>query len=299
MGRLHKGDDVNKFKKYLIPILISLVVSGVAIFAYDVVIVQPQMASQSGSAPIEVETQSVTRYNRPAVFQDTVTLEEPVTMEGTLAVTGASTLTGNVTAAGTLGVTGLSTLSGGATVVGTVTLDADEIGIAEIENITRTVSIPLVSFIECTTDAGAAIDFSDDADAFPDFTGIATDGLGFYLEFDSTSATEDTAYICGNLVVPEDYASNGLFELVIGKDAETGANTEVVNCAGSIDGAALGAAGTVTTSGTALAIYSCEPTLTSLAAGNSLGFEVHITSAGTADDDVRVYSVGFLYTATQ
>ncbi len=288
---------MENLKKLIAPVGISLAVM-IAFYAF---VIQPQLVED----PIVVESQSVTRFNTPVFFQDTVTNqstvsnEGAVTMDGALTVTGASTLTGNVAAAGTLGVTGLSTLSGGATIVGTVTVDAGAIGSTAIANISRTVSISLISFMECTTDAGANIDFSDDADAFPDFTGIATDGLGFFLEYDSTSATEDTARACNNLSVPEDYASDGKFELVVGKDAETGANTEVINCAGSIGGAALGTVGTVTISGTALVAYSCVPTLTGLAAGNYLGFTLYVTSGGTVDDDTNIYSVGFQYTATQ
>ena len=294
---------MENLKKLIAPVGVSLAV----MVAFYVFVIQPQLVED----PIVIESQSVTRFNTPVFFQDTVTNESTVsnegavTMDGALTVTGASTLTGNVAAAGTLGVTGastftgLATMNGGATIVGTVTVDAGAINSTAIANISRTVSISLISFMECTTDAGANIDFSDDADAFPDFTGIATDGLGFFLEYDSTSATEDTARACNNLSVPEDYASGGKFELVIGKDAETGANSEVVNCAGSIGGAALGAAGTVTISGTALAAYSCVPTLTGLAAGDYLGFTFYVTSGGTVDDDTNIYSVGFQYTATQ
>lgn len=324
---------IEKLKPYGVMLVVALL----AIFAYDVVIVQPQIRDMSGGAPIEVGTQSVTRFNRPIQFQDILTMEQPVTMDSTLSVAGASTLTGAVTTSGDLSAVNISgsgsitatgdmkttglTVTGDESVVnlaasgsitatgdmsttaitvnGAATLSASSIDSTEIANITRTVSIPLISFMECTTDAGANIDFSDDADAFPDFTGLATDGLGFFLEFDSTGSSEDTARACDNLTVPEDYASNGLFELVVAKDAETGANTEVINCAGSINGAALGAGGTVTVSGTALVAYSCEPTLTSLAAGDSLGFTIYVTSGGTVDDDTQIYSVGFQYTATQ
>jgi hypothetical protein len=59
------------------------------------------------------------------------------------------------------------------------------------------------------------------------------------------------------------------------------------------------AAGTVTTSGTASAVYACTPTLTSLAAGNSLGLTLNITSGGTPDDTVSMQSIAFEYTATE
>ena len=49
-------------------------------------------------------------------------LDTNIAVAGTLAVTGASTLTGNTTVGGTLGVTGVTTLSGNATVGGNLTV---------------------------------------------------------------------------------------------------------------------------------------------------------------------------------
>lgn len=215
------------------------------------------------------------------------------------AITGDSEATEYAINIGTGWDRGLNVAGGGAVIVGTVTLDAGEIGTSEIANITRTVSIPLSSFIECTTNGGADINYTDGADAFPDFINSSTDGLGFTLTFDATGGSVDTAYVCANFLVPADYASNGLFVAKATKGAETGANTEVLNCAGSINGAALGAGGTATLSGTAAAFYTCAPTLTSLAAGDSVSFEFHVTSGGTADDAVNLLAVAFEYLATQ
>lgn len=194
---------------------------------------------------------------------------------------------------------GINVAGGGAVIVGTFTVDTGEVGAAEIADRTASLHVGLREFIECTTDAGADINFSSGADAFPDYINSATNGLGFTLTFDDTGGTEDTAYICGNLTVPPDYVSGGTFKLLVTKDAETGANTEVVNCAGSINGAALGTAGTATVTGASAQVITCTPTLTSLAAGNSVSFEIHLTSGGTMDDTLNIHSVEFQYTATQ
>ncbi len=85
-----------KIKK-LLPAGIALALALIALFAYDVVIVQPQIHELSKPAPIEVEAESVTRWNRPAFFQDTVTFEQPVTMDSSLSVAGVTTLTGDQT----------------------------------------------------------------------------------------------------------------------------------------------------------------------------------------------------------
>lgn len=54
------------------------------------------------------------------IKEDGLVTDENATIGGTLAVTGASTLTGNVTAAGTLAVTGATTLTGAITPTGGV-----------------------------------------------------------------------------------------------------------------------------------------------------------------------------------
>lgn len=191
------------------------------------------------------------------------------------------------------------TMSGDVTMSAGVAAPAGSIDATEIANVTRAVNIPLRSFIECTTDAGADINFSSGADAFPDFINSSTDGLGLTITWDDTGGSVDTAYICDQLTVPPDYVSGGALVLRASKDAHTAGNTEVINCAGSINGAALGTAGTTTVTTSTLTTYTCTPTLTGLAAGNSLSFTAYITSSGTVDDAVSMNSVEFTYTATQ
>jgi hypothetical protein len=275
------------FKKRAVEILLGAVLTAIIVLAagygYTVNVVEPLLAE--GQA--EARGGGVTRFTSDVQFQSSITVDDNITASGDL------TLTDDLTADAATFATGLTVSAG------TVALPASEIGAAEIANITRTVSIPLMGFIECTTDAGTAIGFDATADALPDYVNSSTNGLGFHLAFDDTGGTPDTAFVCAQVLIPADYASGGAVIAEITKDAETGANTEVLNCAGSINGAALGTAGTATLSGTAAAKYSCTPTLTSLAAGNSLGIELHITSAGTVDDIVQVLAVAFEYTATE
>ena len=170
-------------------------------------------------------------------------------------------------------------------------------GSIQVLTITREVPLPLHAWIECTTDAGANFDFSSGADAFPDLINSATDGLGFTLDFDATGGSPDTARICTSLKVPVNYSSGGALVARVLKSGETGANTEVINCAGSIDGAALLTAGTVTVTGATSQSVTCTPTLTSLAAGDSLSLTAYITSGGTVDDTVKIASLAFSYAA--
>lgn len=218
---------------------------------------------------------------------DTITLDAALVLTGAVAVNIGNSLATAVT------------IATDGTGTGELVLPAESVAAAEITNLTRTVNIPLRSFIECTTDAGADINFTDGADAFPDFINSATDGTGFTLTFDDTGGSVDTAYVCNQLVVPDDYASGGAFVFRVTKDAETGANTELLNVQISNDGGALEAAGTATITTNTVAEYTVTPTIAGLAAGESVSFTVRITSGGTADDTVNIHSVGFEYTAVQ
>jgi hypothetical protein len=197
---------------------------------------------------------------------------------------------------------GTSNITGNLVVSGTGTFTGG-IAASSINDQSRAVSISLVSFIECTTDAGATLlDFTSGADSHPDFANSATDGLGFTLSFDATGGSVDTDHVCSQLMVPPDYASGGAFLLRATKSAETGANGEYANVGGSIDGAALGATlptSSVGISGTASALYTITPALAGLTAGDSLAFTVWITSGGTVDDAVNLAGIAFQYVAVQ
>lgn len=187
----------------------------------------------------------------------------------------------------------------GALTASSTTLGTGDVTAAEIANVVRNVNIPLTSFLDCQTDAGALLGFDTTADALADFVNSATDGTGFVIRFDDTGSSEDQSMeICTQLQVPADYASGGAFRIRALKDAHTAA-TEVLNCAVSVNGAALEAAGTTTTSASATTSYSCTPTIAALAANDSLSFYLSITSDSTMNDLVDIAAVSFFYTATQ
>ena len=76
-------------------------------------------------------------YNDTEVFDfdgNDMNVAQNMVAAGTLAVTGASTLTGNVVASGTLAVTGASTLTGAQTLTG-ITTHSDEVRIANGKNL--------------------------------------------------------------------------------------------------------------------------------------------------------------------
>ncbi len=190
------------------------------------------------------------------------------------------------------------TFTSDGTGTGEVVLPTGSVAAAEILDLTRTVNIPITTLVECSS-TGAVIGFDATADALPDFACSATDGLGCSLTFDDTSGTEDTAYTCGQLVVPDDYAAGGVFVFRVTKDAQTAGNTELLTVQISNDAGALETAGTTAITTNTIAEYTVTPTIAGIAAGESLGFTLRITSGGTMDDVVNIWSMGFEYTATQ
>lgn len=290
--------QINLHQRRLIAGVIALLVVLVALAAFN--LNQPVAHAQATSTPTPTVLAAArfpaAQLDGPILFNEinegkivsgrtSFAVRDPLDSNNNLLVSSA----GNVTVRNNLTVSGSS-----------VTLPTGSIGISAMADISRTVHLPLGAFYECTTNAGAALAFTDGTDAHPFRSNSSTDGLGEVIAFDATSGSPDTDYICTDLIVPQDYAGTGAaFVVRATKGAETGANTELINCAGSINGAALGTAGTVTTSGTASSAYTCAATLTALAAGDALGVTFRITSGGTADDAVNFQAVEFRYTATE
>jgi hypothetical protein len=182
----------------------------------------------------------------------------------------------------------------------TVTKLGPTIDASEITDILRSVNIPLTSFTDCGSAAGAYVDFSSGTDAIPDFDKGATEALPLRLVFDSIGGSPDQNYeVCSLFVVPPDYVSGGEFR-VRGRLADTpDPATEVLNCRAARNNAAPGAPGTATIAINSFAFHTCNPAIAGLVAGDYVNFEFFITSATTMDDDVWVVSVEFRYVASQ
>ncbi len=169
----------------------------------------------------------------------------------------------------------------------------------EITDLTRSVNIPLTSFIDCQTDGGAFLDFSSGADPIANFFAPPADGSGVILDFDATVGSEDqNSEVCAHFVVPPDYASGGTFRFAGALVLTPTGSDEVLNCSAGRNFNAHEAAGTVAITG-ALDFLTCTPTLTGLAGGDNVDFFFMITSSGTMDNAVRLFSLEFRYTATQ
>ena len=171
---------------------------------------------------------------------------------------------------------------------------------SEITNITRSISIPLLAFMDCDTGAAAFLDFaSGAADRKADFTGIGSGAEGFALHFDNDPGQEDqNTEICSQLVLPPDYVSGGQFRVLMQKGAHAGA-TETLNCAVGGNTSGIGGQGAVITTTNVSTIYTCAPPLPSLQAGDTLRISLKMTSDIVMDDLVLLYSVAFEYTASQ
>jgi hypothetical protein len=170
----------------------------------------------------------------------------------------------------------------------------------EITNVTRSVSIPLTSFIDCQTEPHRPLDFTSEVDTIANLTSNATDGMGTTILFDADAGTEDQdSEICSNLSVPADYASGGIFRVRVAKAVPPSGDTEVLTCGVSVNLGALQAPGATEIPFAGNISYVCSPTIVSLGPGNSLSFYLSITSSGTMNEQVRILSVAFEYTASQ
>lgn len=209
------------------------------------------------------------------------------------------TSTGNIAVFRDGGSAVLTIADGGvATFTGNPVVPTGSVSSAEVADVSRAVNLPLRSWYDCDTNAGADLGFSETGDALPDFSNSSTDGLGMVILFDDTGGTPDVgSEICSNLVVPPDYASGGALLVRALKDTHTGV-AEWLNAKVSINGAALGTGSAATTSGTATTAYTLTPAGT-YSAGASVSATVWLTSTGTISDTVSIAGVEWVYTATQ
>jgi hypothetical protein len=185
-----------------------------------------------------------------------------------------------------------------ANAIGSAEVTDQALSSGDIADRSRAISIPLASFIDCQTDAGAFLDFTSGVDSIPDFTNSTTDGQGFVIRFDATSGSPDQdSEICSQLTLPPDYESDGEFRLRFSKPSTSGAS-EDLSSAVSVNGGALSPVATFTgccfaTSGTV--------TLTPAFSGapyRSLSFYLAVNSPTTIDNLIDIQSVEFVYIAT-
>lgn len=167
----------------------------------------------------------------------------------------------------------------------------------EITNVSRSISVPLLSFIDCSA-SPTFLDFTNGTDAIPNFVGFGN-GNGVEITFDSVAGSPDqNSPICAQVTIPPDYASGGSLRVRAGKLTHI-AGSELLTCAARVNLGSLQTAGTVEIIAAANASYVCTPTIAAAAPGDVLAFNLSITSPGTMNDTVTIHGVSFEYTATQ
>jgi hypothetical protein len=179
---------------------------------------------------------------------------------------------------------------------------ADSVSAGMISNPTRAISLPLTSFVDCDSDAGAHLDFVSGADRIPDFVNSPTDGQGFSIVFDTASGNEDqNSEICSQLAVPPDYVGGGTVVIRAEQAASTG-DEELLSCGGTHNGTGPGAPVRVQTAA-GNASYACTPQVPNAPGppvpGSQIGLFLSIGSSATINDPVTVHAVEWTYTAAQ
>jgi hypothetical protein len=166
---------------------------------------------------------------------------------------------------------------------------------AEIADLTRSIHIPLMSLTECQNNG--FLDFNSGTDPISDYVGDATDGIAPEIEFDATPGSPDQdSEICGELMIPADYASGGNFRIRARATGPGGVAVESLNCDGVFDGGAL-AAGSVAINGPQT--YVCTPTFPTMTPGGILLFTFWVSADAAMDNAIRIQALSFEYTAVQ
>lgn len=230
-----------------------------------------------------------------------ITFNDGTASNNLLAMTDAGAITIGSSLVGTTTISLVTDSTGD----GEVVLPGSSVSASEIADITRSITLPLGSFVDAANEL--PLDVSG-ADSEPDFD-ILNDGL--VIEFDDTSGSVDVNHISTTFVVPQAYASAGSIVMIVAQDAATGTNIEAMNI-GTLEQGTSGApdatvstfVATNLTNSTnlqsvsfALTTGGVNPTLT-LAAGTTVQLRLRQDIA-SADDIVRIFSVEFQYTATE
>ncbi|HEX8647155.1 MAG TPA: hypothetical protein VF715_09645 [Thermoleophilaceae bacterium] len=167
---------------------------------------------------------------------------------------------------------------------------------AMIADRTRSMSIPLTSFLECDSTA-AAIDFTSGNDRRPDFVATGNNnGDGYGLNFDAVAGTEDQFFdVCAQFAMPEDWVSGGRFQITASAGSTPGGQEERIRCRLNPGSAGTGQVPISTQPGRRA--YVCQPPLPVLSRESALVADLAISTDTAMDDPIHVLAVDFLYEA--
>jgi hypothetical protein len=177
----------------------------------------------------------------------------------------------------------------------------DAIGPAEIQNISRSISLPLASFVNDTD--GATLNFTPSNGTSPD---LAIAGGNLVIEWDDDSDggggdVADTDFVRSNFAIPPDYAGGGVFTIHFTKDAHSGV-AERFDCQVGLNGF-LGPHSTTdafAAGPAAVSMVLVPPNPYVSGPPVNVRCAVQDSSGGnTANDIVRVSGIDFMYGAKQ
>jgi hypothetical protein len=181
------------------------------------------------------------------------------------------------------------------------TVAANAVGAEGIQNPTRSLSIPITSFVNMTD--GTLLDFTASDGTSPDF-----DTSPVAIEWDDDTDAggtniADTDSVLSTYTIPADYASGAQYALRVAKDGHTGI-AERVLCLNFIDGFQLGLGSAIfTTTDFFETTYLVTPPDTAhFQPGRTVGVSCHVdngSGGSSANDIVHLLGIEFRYTATQ
>lgn len=181
----------------------------------------------------------------------------------------------------------------------------DAVGAPEIEDPTRSVNLPLGSFVNHTDQDPLSYDGTTEITGLnPDLVNGTGGALEIFFDDDAGGADAgDTDFVASTLAVPSDYAADGRFAITARKSSNTTTITERVTCIATRNGAELPAAATALTATAATTYEVPSGPAYDLAPGDTLGVRCGVDdgslSGPTFDDPVSVRAVEFRYSAAQ
>lgn len=167
---------------------------------------------------------------------------------------------------------------------------------------TRSMSIPLSTFVDCDTPTGGLLDFSSAADSRPDFLrNSSQDGGGFSIAFDDDAGDEDEFFdLCSQMAVPDDWNAGGELQVRAAQNLGATSPTEAIRCRFAANGNGAATADSTAITAQPATSYPCRAALPTLTRDAALTVNISI-STGTGppvqNDPVFVYSVDFVYEA--
>lgn len=189
---------------------------------------------------------------------------------------------------------------------------ADAIGPAQIANPTRSINLPLTSFVN--RNDGTTLGFGPDDGTSPNLLigGSGTSNrLAIAWDDDSDGAGPNLAdldLVMTTFTVPPDYASGDSYVLRISKDANTSGTSEEFFCQQATNNGLFNDPGgnafdSATIATAAMQDYTFNiPITVPLSPGDTVNIACRadvFPGATTADDEVRLHSIEFLYNASQ